>query len=103
LRRGAKIGALAFSIPWLYEFGTQLLKYVQAPLHRDGWLPHLPPPAHRWTMARPFPSFGADFRAWFRNRTPEGRARGQQHRIGIGILVAGIAALGALIFVRKKK
>ncbi|MBM3129494.1 MAG: iron-sulfur cluster-binding protein [Chloroflexi bacterium] len=72
IQTGAKLGALTFGIPWVYEFGTQMLKYVQAPLQRNGWLPHLPPPAHRWTMARPFPAFGAHFRAWFRKRKDEG-------------------------------
>lgn len=103
LRTSARLGTLAFTPPWLYELGTQMLKYLQAPLRRNDWLPHLPPPANRWTMARPFPAFGADFRAWFRARTPEGRARDQQRKVGIGILMAGIAALGALIFARKKK
>jgi L-lactate dehydrogenase complex protein LldF len=103
IQTGAKLGTLSFSIPWLYEFGTQMLKYAQAPLRRNGWLPHLPPPANRWTMVRPFPAFGADFRAWFRNRTPEGRTREQQRKFGIGILVTGAAALAALIFARRKK
>jgi len=103
IQTSAKLGAMAFSVPWLYEFGTQMLKYVQAPLRRNGWLPHLPPPANRWTMVRPFPAFGADFRAWFRNRTPERRAREQQRKFGVGVLVAGVAALAALVFVRRKK
>jgi L-lactate dehydrogenase complex protein LldF len=103
IQTGAKLGTLAFAIPWLYEFGTQMLKYVQAPLHRNGWLPHLPPPAHRWTMARPFPAFGADFRTWFRQRTPEGRARDQQRKFGVGVFIAGVVALAALIFARRKK
>jgi L-lactate dehydrogenase complex protein LldF len=103
IQTGAKMGALAFSTPWMYNIGTQWLKYAQAPLRKKDWLPHLPPPANRWTMARPFPAFGADFRAWFRNRTPAGRAREQQHKFGIGILVAGVVALVALIFARRKK
>ncbi|CAG0943367.1 Lactate utilization protein B [Anaerolineae bacterium] len=68
VRVGARAGAFAFSHSFVYEFGTQLMKLVQAPLRRDGWLPNLPPPANRWTMTRPFPAFGANFRAWFRKR-----------------------------------
>jgi L-lactate dehydrogenase complex protein LldF len=100
---GARLGTLAFSHPWLYEFGTQMLKYVQAPLLKNGWLPNLPPPANRWTLARPFPAFGADFRAWFRNRTPQGRAREQQRKFGIGVIAAGIVALAAFLLARRKK
>jgi len=66
LRAGAQAGVLAFALPWLYEFGTQILKFAQLPLKHGGWLPALPPPANRWTMARPFPKFGAEFRNWWR-------------------------------------
>jgi L-lactate dehydrogenase complex protein LldF len=65
IRTGAALGTVAFGIPRLYRFGSQMLKYVQAPLRRDGWLPNLPPPANRWTMARPLPAFNSGFRAWW--------------------------------------
>ena len=44
------------------------IQVVQAPLRRETWLPALPPPFDRWTMARPFPAFRADFRAWWKKR-----------------------------------
>ena len=66
VRAGGKLGALALGTPWLYNFGARLLTILQAPLRRDGWLPALPPPVNRWTMARPFPAFRADFRAWWK-------------------------------------
>ena len=68
LRAGAKAGAFVLAVSWLYELGTQVLKFAQLPLKRGDWLPVLPPPGNRWTMARPFPKFGAEFRAWWRKR-----------------------------------
>jgi L-lactate dehydrogenase complex protein LldF len=68
LRPAVGLGEVALDTPWLYEFGTQLLKVAQAPLRRGDWLPSLPPPVDRWTMTRPFPAFGADFRRWWRKR-----------------------------------
>jgi L-lactate dehydrogenase complex protein LldF len=67
-RLTARAGAIALRTPWLYRLGSQGLKWLQAPLRRDGWLPKLPPPLSRWTMARPFPAFAADFRQWWRSR-----------------------------------
>ncbi len=68
-RASATVGALALGTPWLYRLGSRLLKVLQAPFRRDGWLPKLPPPLSRWTMARPFPAFAADFRGWWRSRS----------------------------------
>jgi L-lactate dehydrogenase complex protein LldF len=67
-RAGGRLGAFALATPWIYNLGARLLKIVQAPLRRGGWLPALPPPFDRWTMARPFPAFRADFRAWWKER-----------------------------------
>lgn len=103
LRAGVQASTLAFRLPWLYEWGTQILRYLQTPLRRDGWLAHLPPPLSRWTMVRPLPALGADFRAWFRTRTSQGRAREQQRRIGILLGVMGIALAIALAWGRRKK
>ncbi|MCI0475399.1 MAG: lactate utilization protein, partial [Anaerolineales bacterium] len=100
LRAGVQVGTLAFALAWVYEFGTQMLRFVQAPLRRGDWLPMLPPPANRWTLARPFPKFGAEFRAWWRNRTPEGRARVQARWIGIALAAVGAFAV-ILGFARK--
>jgi len=69
VRAGARAGTLAFALSWLYEWGTQILRIAQLPLQRGDWLPALPPPASRWTLARPFPKFGASFRAWWRKRS----------------------------------
>jgi L-lactate dehydrogenase complex protein LldF len=67
-RAGTKVGAAALGTPWLYRLGSRLVKLVQAPWRRDGWLPSLPPPLNRWTRARPFPAFAAEFRQWWRSR-----------------------------------
>jgi hypothetical protein len=92
----------AMSIPWLYEIGAQALCIVQAPFRRGNWLPNLPPPINRWTMTRPLPAFGADFRAWWRQRTLAGRRRQRQSQIGIFALVAGAAAVVVWVLTRKR-
>ncbi len=66
LRAAARTGAVALRRPWLYRLGSRLLRIAQAPFRRDGWLPKLPPPLNRWTMARPLPAFTSDFRTWWR-------------------------------------
>jgi L-lactate dehydrogenase complex protein LldF len=88
---GTRAGALALSSPWLYEFGSQALRVAQTPLRQGKWLPSLPPPANRWTLARPMPAFNASFRQWWRARTPEGRERLRRRRILAGVLAAGLA------------
>jgi L-lactate dehydrogenase complex protein LldF len=103
LHNSADFAVQTFRFPWMYELGSQMLKALQAPLRRGNWLPNLPPPMNRWTMARPMPAFGADFRGWFRNRKPQVRQRRQQRNFGIGLIVAGIAAITAIIFARRKK
>jgi L-lactate dehydrogenase complex protein LldF len=101
LRAGAQAGGLTFSLPALYEFGSQALKVAQAPLRRGEWLPHLPPPANRWTMARPFPVFNAWFRDWWRDRTPQGRRRNLERKLGLAAFVVAAIALVAWLFRRK--
>ena len=64
----AKAGAASLGTTWLYRLGAWALRLLQVPFVRDGWMAHLPPPLHRWTMARPFPAFAADFRRWWRRR-----------------------------------
>jgi L-lactate dehydrogenase complex protein LldF len=100
LRTGVSVGMLTMRIPWIYEFGTQLLKYVQLPFKRGDWLPVLPQPLNRWTMTRPLPAFSADFRDWMRNRTPEGRAKNETRKIGIGLFAIGVVA-AFLVLARK--
>ena len=73
LRAGARVGSIALRTPWLYLLGSRLLRIAQVPFRRDDWLPRLPPPFNRWTMARPLPAFAGGFRAWWRGRTPEKR------------------------------
>jgi L-lactate dehydrogenase complex protein LldF len=102
VRTAAEMGGRAMGLPWLYEFGAQALKIVQTPLKRGDWLPNLPPPMNRWTMSRPLPAFGADFRDWWRNRTPEGRKRNLERKLGLGALVFGVAALVAWLLARKR-
>jgi L-lactate dehydrogenase complex protein LldF len=90
-------GSAVLANAQVYEFGTQFMRLAQAPLRRDGWLPALPPPADRWTDVRPFMAFDADFRGWWRRRTPAGRARDRRRKIalaiGISLAAAGVAML----------
>ena len=102
LRAAAEVGGRTMGIAWLYELGAQLLKVLQAPLRQDGWLPNLPPPLNRWTMSRPMPAFGADWRDWWRNRTPQGRQRNLERQLGLGALAVGSVALVAWLLGRKR-
>jgi hypothetical protein len=69
LRLGAQVGSVALGTTWLYTLGSQLLNRFQTPFVREGWMSKLPGPLSRWTMARPFPAFAADFRRWWRSRS----------------------------------
>jgi len=71
LQLGAAISSFALQRPWLYRHGSTLLSWLQAPLRSGDWLPKLPPPLNRWTMARPFPAFAPGFRAWWRTRSQD--------------------------------
>jgi L-lactate dehydrogenase complex protein LldF len=86
----ADAASIALSSPKLFELGTQALQVAQAPLVRDGWLPSLPPPVNRWTMARPFPAFRGWFRHYWRMRTPEGRASVRRRRVRTAAVFVGI-------------
>lgn len=103
LTAAADATALALSAPQLYEFGTQALRVAQTPLVEDGWLPNLPPPVNRWTMARPFPAFNGWFRQYFRTRTPEGRAVVRRKQIRLAGVLLGVAAaiLGGALLLRR--
>lgn len=68
VRAGARLGGLAFGLPWLYRLGTRLLPGLTGWLAKDGWIARLPAPANRWTRVRPFPAFAARFRSWARRR-----------------------------------
>ncbi|HEX7588671.1 MAG TPA: lactate utilization protein B, partial [Anaerolineae bacterium] len=68
VRMGGRLGSFALGTPWVYKLGARMLKVMQAPLRHEGWLTALPPPFNRWTMARPFPAFRADFRGWWKKR-----------------------------------
>lgn len=67
VRAGASLGTLALGRPWLYRVGAQMLKILQGPLQREGWLPDWLP-VKRWTMARPVPAFKSGFRSWWQQR-----------------------------------
>jgi L-lactate dehydrogenase complex protein LldF len=101
LGAAATMGGLALQTPWLYEFGMQALKLLQKPLQRGDWLPALPPPADRWTLARPFPAFAATFRQWWHARRPASVEHIRQQRLRTGVAVSAavavIAALTALL------
>jgi L-lactate dehydrogenase complex protein LldF len=97
LRLAAHAASLGLSAPKLYELGTQLARLAQAPLVRDGWLPNLPPPVNRWTVARPFPAFRGWFRQYWRTRTPEKRAAVRRRQLRTaGVLLAAAALLLAV-------
>ncbi len=68
IRTAMTLGSKAMSASWLYRVGSQMLGVIKAPFRRDDWLPNLPPPLNRWTMARPFPTFKSNFRAWWNRR-----------------------------------
>ena len=105
IRAGASAGTIAFGLPWLYRFGSSVLNVIQAPLKRDGWLPDLPPPLNRWTMARPFPAFNNDFRAWWRARVRarDGQASPKdQRKFEFGLIAAGVLALVVWRLFRRK-
>jgi L-lactate dehydrogenase complex protein LldF len=72
IRKGAKLGRMAFGIPWLYRFGTRLLPVFTGWMAKDGWIGRLPAPANRWTKVRPFPAFGGRFRSWWGRRQKRG-------------------------------
>lgn len=79
-RATVTLASKAMSASWLYRFGSQGLRVAQTPFRRESWLPHLPPPLNRWTMARPFPAFKPDFRAWWnRKGDTRGRPQGGTH------------------------
>jgi L-lactate dehydrogenase complex protein LldF len=111
LRAAAEVGGRTMGLPWLYEFGARLLKWVQAPWRQGnwppsssrGWLPNLPPPLKRWTMSRPLPAFSADFREWWHNRTPQGRRRNLGRKIGLGALAVSLIAMAAWLLTRKRR
>lgn len=65
LRTGAALGSFALGTPWLYKFGSNIMKVVQRPFQKDEWLLSLPAPVDRWTRVRPFPAFRARFREWW--------------------------------------
>ncbi|HTX52286.1 MAG TPA: LutB/LldF family L-lactate oxidation iron-sulfur protein [Candidatus Baltobacteraceae bacterium] len=68
MRLAAQAGSAALGATGLYTIGSRMLKIVQKPFVKDGWMANLPAPLHRWTSSRPFPAFAADFRQWWRGR-----------------------------------
>jgi L-lactate dehydrogenase complex protein LldF len=72
----AKAVRFVLGSPSLYRLGSRLTRTFQAPLRRGDWLPSLPPPLNRWTLARPFPAFKGDFRGWWKDRKREEKSKG---------------------------
>ena len=80
LKAMAKIGRFVLGSPTLYRLGARMARIFQVPMRRGDWLPSLPPPLNRWTMARPFPAFQGDFRGWWQNRpTVVKQTEGKNH------------------------
>ncbi len=80
LKAMAAIGRRILGSPALYRLGARLARIFQAPLKRGSWLPALPPPLNRWTLARPFPAFKGDFRRWWKGHTAApGSKEGKTH------------------------
>ena len=76
----AKAGRFVLGSPTLYRLGARMGRIFQSPLRHGDWLPSLPPPLNRWTMARPFPAFQGDFRGWWKNRKAAVKEReGKSH------------------------
>jgi L-lactate dehydrogenase complex protein LldF len=98
VKAAGELGGQVLSMPGLYELGTQAMRLAQVPLRRGEWLPALPPPLNRWTLARPFMAFRADFRQWFRGRTPEGRRRERQRKAAYLLGLAALAVVGTIFF-----
>ncbi len=98
MRASARLGALGLGTPGLYQLGAQALQILEKPLQRGSWLPALPPPMDRWTTVRPFPIFRPDFREWWKQRTPQARARTRRRRAG-GLLLA-VAVAGLALWLR---
>jgi L-lactate dehydrogenase complex protein LldF len=101
IQTGMNAGTIAFGTPWLYQLGTLLLPLLQKPLRRGTWLPALPPPLDRWTMVRPFPAFGADFRAWWNKRS--GRPQTPRWMRNAAILAITIEVTLVLIWLLTRK
>ncbi|MDO8942852.1 MAG: 4Fe-4S dicluster domain-containing protein, partial [Desulfobacterales bacterium] len=75
----ARAGQMVLGSPALYRLGARLGRTFQAPFRQGDWLPSLPPPLDRWTMARPFPAFQGDFRQWWKkHRSGERAAKGEK-------------------------
>jgi L-lactate dehydrogenase complex protein LldF len=70
-RGAAKLLRVILGSKTLYLLGARLNRILQAPLRRGDWIPWMPAPLNRWTMARPFPAFRGDFRKWWRRRKTE--------------------------------
>jgi L-lactate dehydrogenase complex protein LldF len=102
VRAAAQAGALALSTPQLYQAGALAARLAQTPLRRDGWLPTLPPPLDRWTMARPFPALQGDFREWWRSRLG-GRATHRRPSVWLALLAVGIVAAIGMRLARKTR
>ena len=102
IQAGVSAGTAALGTPWLYQLGSLLLPLLQKPLQRGEWLPKLPPPIDRWTMVRPFPAFGADFRAWWNKRTGKPQTPGWMRNAAIiAITIEVVLALAWLLTRRR--
>jgi L-lactate dehydrogenase complex protein LldF len=103
LQAGAQASVVALGTPWLYRTGSQLLRWAQKPFQRDGWLPDLPPPLDRWTMARPFPRFDATFRSWWDRRSGKrGTPKWMRNAAIIAVVIEVALAIAWLLSRRRK-
>ena len=101
IQAGVSAGTVAFGTPWLYQLGSMLLPLIQKPFQRGEWLPKLPPPIDRWTMVRPFPAFGADFRVWWNKRS--GKPLTPKWMKNAAIIAITIEVVLALVWLLKRQ
>ncbi|MBI3912836.1 MAG: LUD domain-containing protein [Chloroflexi bacterium] len=68
LRALMPLAALGLRVPRLYHLGARLMRILQAPFARNGFIQAMPPPLNRWTDARALPAFSGTFRAKWKTR-----------------------------------
>src|SRR5688500_12982545 len=71
IRLTASLASFALALNWLYRLGTRRLPLLMSIFTHGEWIPSAPYPLSRWTKAPPLPSFTANFRQWWKMRSPK--------------------------------